>query len=282
MKTWAMPSILLHTHLFIALCAIILSWGTQKVLGLPPLPLAYYSILGLGTICVYNLHRAYGLTGIKTKNWPPRFVAFYNLRYLNGIISGLSIILILWLLLSHPELWTWALVPPVALAILYILPLRNGRSLRQVPFLKIFIIAATWTWVSAWLPLVISGGTVDSDHWVFLAHRFLFIFAITIPFDIRDVYTDRSSHVKTLPSYYGIQGSKLSAIGISVVAFLLLLPLLYTQFLPLTMTPVYFLVFVGSVAGIYWSSPSRSEFYFGYLLDGLMLLLGGMEVWASQ
>jgi len=276
-----MPSILLHTHLFIALCAIALSWGTQNVLGLPPIPIAYYGIVGLGTICVYNLHRAYGLTGIDMHMWPPRFVAFYRFRYLNLLISSLAVVLIVWLLLSHPILWNWALLPPVALAILYILPLRNGQNLRQIPFLKIFIIAITWVWVTAWLPLIITDSSIDPWHGIFLAHRFFFIFAITMPFDIRDVYTDRNSDVKTLPSYYGIRRSKLWAIGISVLAFLLLLPLFNSQDLPLTMAPLYFLVFAGSVVGIYWSSPQRSEWYFGYLLDGLMLFMGGMEVWAS-
>lgn len=274
----AMKSVLLHTHLFIALCAVALTWGSQMVLGLPPLPMAYYGIVGLGTLCVYNLHRAYGVKGLDPADWSSRFTAFYRLRYVNLAMSFLAAGIVGWLLLTHPEFWTWILFPPVVLAILYILPLKNGRSLRQIPFLKIFIIASTWIWVTGYLPVWLSGAGMDVETSLFLTHRFLFIFAITIPFDIRDVYTDQISHVQTLPSYYGIERSKDWAAGLLVASFLVLLPLFFLDLIRWEMLFVYLGVSAGGLTLIRLSSPKRSEYYFGYILDGLILVLGGLEV----
>ncbi len=273
-----MKSVLLHTHLFIAICAVALTWGSQMVLGIPPLPGAYYGIVGLGTLCVYNLHRAYGLKKLDVEDWSSRFKSFYQLRFINLAMSFFATAIIGWLLFTHPEFWSWALFPPVALVILYILPLQNGLSLRQVPFLKIFIIASTWVWVTGYLPIWINGEGMDYSEWLFLMHRFLFIFAITIPFDIRDVYTDQVSHIQTLPSYYGIERSKDWASGLLVLSFVVLIPLFYQEYLNEQLFWAYILVLAAGIALIRRSSPSRSEYYFGYILDGLIIILGGLEV----
>lgn len=274
----AMKSVLLHTHLFIALCAVALTWGSQMVLDIPPLPGSYYGIVGLGTLCVYNLHRAYGLKSLDAKNWSSRFRAFYQLRFINLVLSFIAAGVIGWLLFTHPEFWNWVFIPPVAMVILYILPLQNGLNLRQVPFLKIFIIASTWIWVTGYLPIWISGERMDVETSLFLTHRFLFIFAITIPFDIRDVYTDQISHVQTLPSYYGIERSKDWAAGLLVASFLVLLPLFFMDLIRWEMLFVYMGVSTAGLILIRLSSPKRSEYYFGYILDGLLLVLGGLEV----
>src|SRR6056297_2095659 len=273
-----MKSVLLHTHLFIAICAVALTWGSQMVLGIPPLPGAYYGIVGLGTLCVYNLHRAYGLKKLDVEDWSSRFKSFYQLRFINLAMSFFATAIIGWLLFTHPEFWSWVFFPPVALVILYILPLQNGLSLRQIPFLKIFIIAITWVWVTGYLPIWISSQIMGPREWLFLTHRFLFIFAITIPFDIRDVYTDEVSHLQTLPSYYGIKRSKNWATGLLVLSFMILTPLVYEQYFSVQLFLGYILVLALGAILIRRSSPSRSEYYFGYILDGLILVLGGLEV----
>jgi len=267
--------------MFIAICAVSLSLGSHTLLQLPPIPWAYYAIVGMGTILVYNLHRAYGFVGVDKDQRPDRFRRFYELRFWNGTLSILGAGLIFWLLLSHPSIWSWALFPPLILAVLYILPLRNGQSLRQVPFLKIFLIASTWVWVSTYLPIHISGVEMDTEKILFLCHRFIFIFAITIPFDIRDVYTDQVSHLQTLPSYYGIERSRVYASGGVVASFLLLAPLFFTGFFPILLSPLQVIFMVSLLTLIRRSSPARSEYFFGYMLDGSMLVLGTLETVAG-
>ena len=180
--------------------------------------------------------------------------------------------------IAIPEIWTWALLPPVILAILYILPLKNGRSLRQVPFLKIFIIATTWVWVTAILPLQITETNFQLSHISILAHRFLFIFAITIPFDIRDIYTDKQSDLKTLPSYYGVKNSKRWALGILLLSFAFLFFPIIWESMPIQLIIGYLAIGITSAVLIAKSDPEKPDWYFGYFLDGSMLVLGTLEV----
>jgi len=272
-----MKTVVLHTHLFIALCAVLLLSGSQSILQLKALPFAYYMLVGMGTMVVYNLHRAYGLWSMPRDSWPPRFYNFYRLRFVNAILSLAFIFTAGWLLYTTPRLWNWVLFPPILLVMLYILPMQNGRNLRQVPFLKIFIIAITWVWVTTFIPLMIEEKPFHLEQMGFLLHRLLFVFAITIPFDIRDIHSDQLDHVFTLPSYYGVERSKRWAVLIAAGSFVPL-PFLFESVpgsYPFAI--MYLAVAIITLYGILNSSPQRSEYYFGYFLDGCIIFLGGSE-----
>lgn len=85
------------------------------------------------------------------------------------------------------------------------LPIKNIQSghyyrLRDFPFLKIFLIAFTWASTAVWLPAVQIGTPINP---ILFTMQFLFIFFITIPFDINDIKIDAASGVKTLPIFLG-------------------------------------------------------------------------------
>jgi len=65
-------------------------------------------------------------------------------------------------------------------------------ALRDIPFLKIFVIAFVWALVTGLLPLISSKDLIQINlqHILFLTKQFLFVVAITIPFDIRDMKYD--------------------------------------------------------------------------------------------
>jgi len=54
-----------------------------------------------------------------------------------------------------------------------------------------------------------------------IIERFLFIFAITIPFDIRDMEGDRTAGLKTLPVFFGERKS-LQMANISLIIFMII------------------------------------------------------------
>jgi 4-hydroxybenzoate polyprenyltransferase len=277
----AVKSFILHTHIFIGLCAAALTWGSQHMLQLDPLPGSYYAIVGLGTLVVYNMHRGYGLVGISRKSWPHRFSQFYKLRYWNILFSLVSIGLIFYLLVSHPFFLGWPLFIPPTLSILYILPLRNGNNLRHVPFIKIFLIAITWVWVSTYIPIWLDNKVMDAYTILFIFHRLLFIVAITIPFDIRDVFSDQRSNLQTLPSYYGVSLSRKYALGTAFLSLVPLIPFYIAGQFKLWSIPFYGVFMALVLYLIQKSSPYRSAYYFGYLLDGCLLVLGVLEVYLS-
>lgn len=83
--------------------------------------------------------------------------------------------------------------------------------LRDIPFLKLFLIAAVWSGSSVLLPAVELGAIAAIDEKVkFLFYlQFLFIFIITLPFDINDLRVDTSIGLRTLPSILGIRNCQI-------------------------------------------------------------------------
>ncbi|GEO06224.1 hypothetical protein AAE02nite_38880 [Adhaeribacter aerolatus] len=158
------------------------------------------------------------------------------------------------------------------LSVLYSLPVLPRRGelwpLRHVPLLKIFLIAYVWTCVTVWLPLLAYNQDIFStEAWLFFLRRFLFILAITIIFDIRDVDRDRATGTVTLPGTIGIKKAKYIA-WISLAFFALLVSLI-----PLQNYRAALLLSAGITAYVVWQTHStNNEYFFSVIADGMMVL----------
>jgi hypothetical protein len=102
------------------------------------------------------------------------------------------------------------LFPFAVFTIFYVFPIQK-YALRNIAGLKLFLIAISWSGITVLFPLVQNYMTLQSVDFIVFIQRFLFIVAITIPFDIRDVNYD-SDGLKTLPQRFGIYKSKLIAV----------------------------------------------------------------------
>ena len=98
---------------------------------------------------------------------------------------------------------------------------------------------------------------------VFTAH-FSFIFAITLPFDIRDFQADKDSLLKTTPGLIGILPTKIFAL-ISYLSFAMLS---YYEVNPLALI-LFSIVVIGLIIG---SSPERKGYYYTFFMDGAIIL----------
>ena len=99
----------------------------------------------------------------------------------------------------------------------------NRFPLRSIPIIKIFLIAYVWASISSFLPSILSGSLVLNTHntLIFLAH-FLFIMAITLPFDIRDFNRDNKESLITIPQLIGVKTTKVLAIS-SLIGFAIIM-----------------------------------------------------------
>ena len=95
----------------------------------------------------------------------------------------------------------------------------------------------------------------------------LFIFAITVPFDIRDMTRDRHNSVVTIPSIIGIWQSKLFAL-----TCLIIFTLVMNSFIKLE-----YLLMLDIVTGILiaFASANRKEYYFTFFMDATIVLYLG-------
>ncbi|MDB5263627.1 MAG: hypothetical protein JWQ14_2910 [Adhaeribacter sp.] len=158
------------------------------------------------------------------------------------------------------------------LSLLYSLPVLpiggTYRPLRHIPLLKIFLIAYVWTCVTVWLPLLAYNQAIFSEEvWPVFLRRFLFILAITIIFDIRDVERDRATGTVTLPGTVGVKNARYLA-WVSLALFALLI-----AFIPQETDRLALWLSAGITGYVVWQTkPAKSEYFFAVVADGMMVL----------
>jgi 4-hydroxybenzoate polyprenyltransferase len=161
-------------------------------------------LTGTATWGVYLLIRVVAKSRIDQYKRDERWSFFLtNYRFMTaGAIFFLAVTLVLFFLV--PVNVRWALVIPGMIALLYGLPLVSGnKRLRDIGQLKIFLIAAVWAFTGSILPSVAGAKVPDILTFVLFCAQFLFIFGITLPFDIKDLESDRMNNVVTLPVLMG-------------------------------------------------------------------------------
>lgn len=181
-----------------------LTVSAQIQLGMQPQWHPYLFIIFFATLFEYNIHRL--VTVLTNKDalnsekhhWVrDNLKKFYFLVFFS--IAGSALVVFL----TKIEILI-ALAPFAVLTLFYSIPVLGDKKqifrLREIPYLKIFMIAFVWSSTTIILPIIQSSQAFDPVHvGAMLAERFFFIFAITIPFDIRDLEADLHSGLKTIP-----------------------------------------------------------------------------------
>ncbi|MEY3678168.1 MAG: hypothetical protein RI924_309 [Bacteroidota bacterium] len=146
-------------------------------------------------------------------------------------------------------------------------------GLRNLPGGKVFLIALVWTLSVLMLPLTEycnTGYEISRGKIVYLLlHRFLFISALLIPFDIRDLKQDARYQLKTLPTLLGTHKAyRLSKLLLfSSLAFCsFIVPVFSMEFAAMLSTTLIFYWFIFEYSG------QKNEYYYFFYLDGLLLL----------
>jgi|GEM_PF-2338628 len=90
------------------------------------------------------------------------------------------------------------------------LPGKQKFILRNLPFAKIFFISFVWAAMAVIIPAIESDGWsgIGLRHIALFLIQALFIFIITLPFDINDADADRLTDLKTIPNVWGAQKCK--------------------------------------------------------------------------
>jgi 4-hydroxybenzoate polyprenyltransferase len=148
-------------------------------------------------------------------------------------------------------------------------------GLRKIAGLKLFLIAFVWSLSVTLLPyfdlekqqfLAIS----TTDIFILSLQRFLFFAAITIPFDIRDIFQDKALSLKTIPI---ILGEK-KAYQLCQIMLILSLGLFF-----IFQSAGFSINFFASaltiiLAGwlIFKSKWEKNEYYYFFYLDGMLIL----------
>ncbi len=214
----------------------------------------------VATVTSYNFIRIYHAKELKP------FMLQWTIRNQSilKIVIGLGLVVLAILSVQLTLLsWVWMIVF-FAATLFYIIPYSKHRqSLRGTAGVKLFLISLTWAGVTVIFPLVQNHISLDINVvWIFL-QRLLFVIAITIPFDIRDVNFD-NERLHTLPQKFGITGAKI--IGYSCMMIYLMIRFLIHPFYPLWIDLILVLLVV---LGLFFSSQTQSKYYASFWVEGI-------------
>jgi hypothetical protein len=90
-------------------------------------------------------------------------------------------------------------IPFFGLVFFYRNVFSNKLQIRNIPFFKILIISFCWSWTCCVVPQLVSNSIFN---WNITFITFIYVFAITIPFDIRDMAIDKKK-IYTIPQFTG-------------------------------------------------------------------------------
>lgn len=265
-------NLLLYSNLWIALAAICMCWQTQLLL-VGQLHFSPFTLFVLfSTLFLYAIHRIVGLNKVKAFTQQGRYQVISTFKshiILYAIMAGA---LAGYFFLHLSVQLQWSMVIPGFISLAYVLPvLYQRKRLRDIGLIKIFLIAVVWAFVTVYLCGLEMGIKLQEGLWISFLERSLFIFAITIPFDIRDSEIDRTAGVKTLPTAMGID----SAIYLALAALMLaagLASLNYSQNLyALADLLALYLSYILSGILIWLSPNQKHDYYFTGLMDGTMI-----------
>lgn len=242
-----------------------------------------FNVLALifcSTFFTYNFQRIYRLRSVELlgKLIGIRLGWIIRNRKRLFFASALSLILSIYFLFQL-SLNVFLLIIPLALfSVLYVIPVfPQKKAIRDLPFAKIFVISIVWSVVMVAIPVVnFSGfeGLTNSSFLMLLLEQFLFILAITLPFDVRDLRYDMESNIKTIPSYIGIKNTIILSHGLLVLVF----ALKWIQYAYLGQLNLSQLIATGVtifLSGfiIAFTSHRRAELFFSGFVDGTMIIM---------
>lgn len=183
--------------------------------------------------------------------------SLYSLIIISSGISGY----LFFTLFTFYELLYFS--PLIAIALFYAVKVFS-KSLRDIPFIKIILIALSWAAVTVLIPAYINEESPTNDIWVLFLLNFIYIFALVIPFDIRDLDFDEPEK-KTIPQLIGMRAAKYTAITLLIICGLLSFVLLKEA---VFLIPVY----IVSIVVLFQVNDKRKEFFYACGVDGLILL----------
>lgn len=264
--------VILYSNLFISVCAAGLVWETYLLSGIPP-SVRLMGMVFFATLFLYNADSLLPYKYEQDVPVTPRLAWIRNNRLVLMSVSVASALCAATLYFTATfDLSFWFMLHLAVVAGLYsvpVLPEREGYiPLRDVPLLKVFLIAYVWSAVTVQLPQMEAGKDLFApDSLVLFIRRVLFIFALTLVFDIRDVEKDKITGTLTFPGKWGVLPTKRVATG-ALLLFALLLPshIGWGARIGLGLSGV------GAALVVWNAHENRSPYYFLILADGMMLV----------
>lgn len=228
----------------------------------------YVLFVGSSTLLLYSLHRIIGINKSKSYSNQGRFAIIIKYKSHLIIYSLISATYCLYAYYTFDWSRRLLLVIPAVLSLSYSLPIfLNGKRLRDFHWIKIFIIAICWAVITFTIPMYELDIYNHQNLSLLTLERSLFIFAITIPFDIRDRKVDIMNNVKTLATKYNDSTLKLTSwISLLIASIIALICYQNIYRLPSIIT---YMITAWLIAK---TNENQNDYFFTAKMDGTMML----------
>lgn len=251
----------INTNFFVALAVLCLHLSSEILLNNSNCRISVF--IFFATILTYNFQRIVIIQkGIDNKKslWIKK-----NKKtiYFTAIFS-LAITFILFL--------NFKLLTQTAIIVCGIISFLYPLYLRSIPYLKIFIISIVWTFVSTTLLVIENDVNIDLNIYYLHISRFCFVFAITIPFDIRDSVID-FKNIKTIPIRFGEKISRYIGVIFIVINQFIMLKLYLLDFISYQIFYATIVLSFFTIILILQSSSKRKDIYFSFGVESASILM---------
>jgi 4-hydroxybenzoate polyprenyltransferase len=263
-NTWVGLSVCLFTHLSFAPLATGIAIWYPVLVGLA-------TIVGYGYMRWVQVWQGNHLQNTEAHQW---FLKHKREAAAIMLIAALLGFLVFYLI--YTDLLLLWLVPAILIVIIYPLSFPRAFSsfsaLRSVPGLKLFLISAAWAYLTYALPFLLQGLALSPWFWGEMFFRIVFVAALIIPFDVRDLAHD-AQNLQTIPQLTGPQTAlNLAGLGLGIYQF--------WYALRFALGEIPFIEMLGWVVGLeigIWLVKSKrvlnNKFYVAFWVEGIPLFL---------
>lgn len=266
---------IVYSNLYVAFCAFSLS-----VFSLQALQFKHETILLAfifsATLFAYNFQRRISLFDKKKPAISMQDQWILNNKALSNFITIASFIACLYFLYYLPHDSLLLIAPLALISLLYVLKIGKQPALRNIPFLKVFIVAFVWGGAMVLLPTLYF---TDDLYSIFSLKAqslsfalSLFIFGLSLPFDIRDISDDNIAQLKTIPAKMGVKKTILICWLSFLLSSIVFLVCFTHQFISFEIFASLQITIAVSAFMVYLTKKPKHHLFYGLLLEGCLLL----------
>ena len=251
----------IYSNIFVAICILGLTISSEILFGTSNYKLSQFVFFA--TLFTYNFQRIFRLRKIQNQS---------REDWLNKNKLAVFILIAIGAIMSIYHFFDLKTKTQIVIVISGALSVLYPFGLRKIPFSKIFIISLVWTISSMFLLVLENDIPIDSNVGSHLIGRFLFVFAIAIPFDIRDLKFD-DKKLKTIPIIFGQSKAKLLAVlSLLIAEGLYIIQYFEKQIFSQHLIGIIISFLITSFF-IIKSSEKKSDFYYSFWVESMSLLL---------
>ncbi|HEY0262292.1 MAG TPA: hypothetical protein VGB95_04650 [Chitinophagales bacterium] len=272
---------------FYGICTVALSMEAQLQQGVPFTSGIYYAVVFSLTIVYYSIAYITDKTIPTSTNERTKWYAenHTKIRWSQRFFSVVAIIGIVGFFIQHFEkilsipLFDWLLLFSFPLAAVFYYGIKGVYTLRNIGFLKPFVIAWVWTGVVTFYPMIVSRiehnlpFDLELINFTLLFKNFLFISVLCILFDLKDYETDANHELKTFVVNLGLHRTIAYIVfPLCLLGFGAFLTFGFTRHFSAGKILLNTVPFLLTMLVSYSMYNKKNIFYYLIVIDGMMLV----------